>query len=250
MQQATVLPHLLKVPPVDEATAVDDYLAYLLASERSSAAGPWKIVPPGTHRDKAWLAETAQDLIVYIDPRHAGWRQFLPNLPVRRLIQRAQTSLLIVRRPRWPIRRILLIVRAQESDWSALAWAERFGVAANAHVSILPVVPPWPSLHRLSRSVQPKPGVLLAQGTPSGTLLAAMTQRLYRQHLSATISLRQGEPDWQIRFEVESGDPDLVIIAAETHSRLLRFLGGELVAPLLRWIDRPLLISVADSQAR
>jgi nucleotide-binding universal stress UspA family protein len=61
--------------------------------------------------------------------------------------------------------------------------------------------------------------------------------------IDSRLSLQSGEPDEQIRAGVAETDPDLVIIAAETHPRLVRFVYGEIVAPLLRWVDRPLLIA-------
>ena len=42
---------------------------------------------------------------------------------------------------------------------------------------------------------------------------------------------------------MEEGTYDLVLIGAEPHGRFYRRLLGELVMPLLRWIDRPLLIA-------
>ncbi|MCA9950372.1 MAG: hypothetical protein KDE48_12055 [Anaerolineales bacterium] len=38
---------------------------------------------------------------------------------------------------------------------------------------------------------------------------------------------------------------DLVIIAAEPYGRMQRFLSGELVTPLLHWLDRPIFIAMS-----
>jgi hypothetical protein len=52
-----------------------------------------------------------------------------------------------------------------------------------------------------------------------------------------------GAPDQQIQMEVTEVDHDLIVIGAEPDGRLRHWYLGEVVAPLLRWADRPLLIA-------
>jgi len=137
----------------------------------------------------------------------------------------------------------LLIVRADQTDWAALPWIEQLAQPGRTRVSILPIVPPWPRLHRASEYAQPTPEVLLAPNTVSGAMLEQFVHRLHRQQLPTTLALSRGEPDLRIREEVAAGDPDLIVIAAESHSRWVRWFQGELVRPLLHWVDCPLLIA-------
>ena len=54
---------------------------------------------------------------------------------------------------------------------------------------------------------------------------------------------RQGEPARQIRWEVKEGSYDLIVVGAEPSGRWQRLFMSELVAPMLAWLDRPLLIA-------
>jgi len=54
---------------------------------------------------------------------------------------------------------------------------------------------------------------------------------------------RQGDPVAQIRNEVRAHVYDMSVIAAEPTSGWERWLMGEVVSPLLRWADRPVLVA-------
>ncbi len=188
------------------------------------------------------------DLFVYVPPAQPWLQRWLWGTPAQQLVERIATSLLVVPQPRWPLAHILLIVRAEPSDWAALSWIERLAQSGQTQsgqtfVSILPVVPACPRLHRLSEAAQPPPEVLLAPNTVSGAMINQFLQRLHQRKIATSLSLGQGEPDQRIRAAVEAGDPDLIVIAAESQSRWTRWFQGELVRPLLHWVDRPLLIA-------
>jgi nucleotide-binding universal stress UspA family protein len=243
MQHAPVLTRPPAVADIAEAAAYRAYLAHLLRNE-PPAAWRWQFI--STEADWHEMRSTvtaALDLLVCVEAERPWWRQILPNGPTQWLVAQAPSSLLLVRQPRWPLRHVLLIVRGEETDDLALDWVLWLAGQDHAHVTILPIVPPWPGLYRLSRSVQPAPEVLLSPCTPPGARLARLVRLLHRRHIPAVLSLHRGEPDQQIQTALAAGDPDLVVIAAESHHRLLRLLCGELVAPLLRWLDRPLLIA-------
>lgn len=77
----------------------------------------------------------------------------------------------------------------------------------------------------------------------SESLIAAYVRWLDRLNVEGSVSRRQGEPFAQVRNEVRSGAYDLIVIAAEPHGGWGRWFLGEVVAPLLRWADRPVLIA-------
>jgi nucleotide-binding universal stress UspA family protein len=91
--------------------------------------------------------------------------------------------------------------------------------------------------------VQTELDILLPSNTPSGKHLRRIAEQLKQWQIAGDLHLRQGEPGWQIRDEVTEGNYDLILIGAEPRGRLYRFLFGELIGPLLYWIDRPLLIA-------
>jgi nucleotide-binding universal stress UspA family protein len=189
--------------------------------------------------DQEWIG----DLLLVSDLQPTWWRRWPRRTSLSRFVEEPKRSILIVRSPRLPIRRILMLARGQETDQIALEWVERLGYVEPAMVSILPIVPPLPRLHRMGNYIQPPTDVLLSPSTTSGALLEHCVDHLQQRQIPVRLVLGNGEPDWQIRQEVTENDPDLVIVAAETEHRLVRWLCGELIHPLLRWLDRPLLIA-------
>jgi nucleotide-binding universal stress UspA family protein len=98
-------------------------------------------------------------------------------------------------------------------------------------------------MYNLGNRLQTGLDVLLSPNTPSGQQLRRIAQRLTRWQIESDLRLRQGEPDCQVREEVADGNYDLIIVGAEPYGRLHRLLPDELVGPLLRWVNRPLLIA-------
>ena len=216
------------------------------ASELPPAAGHTPAIPLDSRREeKWWSALNVLDLEVYIPPPQSWFQRCLWGSPARRLVGQTRRSLLILQQPRWPLTHILFIVHAEQSDWCALSLIERLAQPTETTITILPIVPPWPRFHRSTPYAQPTPEILLAPNTVSGTMITSMVQRLRQQRFAVTLSLNTGEPDWRIRTEAEACNPDLIVIAAETEKRWLRWLYGELVTPLLHWVSCPLLITKA-----
>jgi nucleotide-binding universal stress UspA family protein len=98
-------------------------------------------------------------------------------------------------------------------------------------------------MYNVGQHVQVGLDVLLSPNTPSGHYLRHIACQLARLQIEANLRLRQGSPDRQIQDEVAEGNYDLIVIGSEPHGRLYRLLLGEIVTPMLRWIDRPLLIA-------
>lgn len=180
---------------------------------------------------------------IYLPPPRSWLQRWLWGIQAERIVEQSPHSLLFLQPSRWPLQHILLVVRAQESDWQTLSWVERLAQPGQTKVSILPIVPPWPRLHRRIESIQLSPEILLAPNTPSGAMVRQMRRQLQQQQISTSVALTTGEPDWRIRTTVAASRPDLMAIAAEPHCRLLRCFTGELVNPLLRWVPCPLLIT-------
>jgi nucleotide-binding universal stress UspA family protein len=136
-----------------------------------------------------------------------------------------------------------LILRIEETDEAAAAWLAHLVQPGKMDVTILPLVPSLPAMYSLGNRVQTGLDVLLSPSTPSGNYLRYVAQQLKHWQIDGNLHLRQGDPDRQIRDEVAEGAYDLVVIGAEPHGQFYRALLGEMVKPLLRWIDRPLLIA-------
>ncbi len=197
--------------------------------------------------------ETAYcDLVVLGDLEHSWLEMMLSSRPTKRTIARlsSSTSVLLARRPRWPIKEILLILRVEETDKPAVDWLVRLLQPGETAVTILPIVPSVPAMYTLGNRIQTGLDVLLSPNTPSGCYLRLIAKQLAQKEVEARLHLRQGDPAHQIQEEIAEGNYDLVLLGAEPHGRFYRLLLGELVAPLLRWINRPLLIARPLQSAR
>ncbi|MCA9958372.1 MAG: universal stress protein [Anaerolineales bacterium] len=219
------------------------YLCKLLAGRLTMSA--WERHQMGDLAEHLECVARQCDLLVFAEPEQSVLERVLAIRPGCQTAVSCPTSVLVARQPRWPLERVLLVVRADGGDETAVAWAGKLTQASGAELTILAVAPALPVMYSLSRNVQVGMDVLLAPNTHSGAQLRHIAQQLAAWDVSGLLRLHQGEPDWQIRWEVEAGDYDLVIIAAERHGRFHRLVLGELVGPLLHWIERPLLVARA-----
>ncbi|UCG24795.1 MAG: universal stress protein [Chloroflexota bacterium] len=183
------------------------------------------------------------DLIVFGEPTLSLIERMLTGHPCRKAVNQAPVSILVPGRPRWPIQNILLIVRVEETDEAAVDWVARLARPSGAKVYILPVLYSFPSVYAPTSSEETALGELLSPSTQPGQQLRSLSQRLAERQIEGTLRFRQGEPAWQIRWEVTEGDYDLIVIGAEPYGSWQRLLMGELVAPMLGWLNRPLLIA-------
>jgi nucleotide-binding universal stress UspA family protein len=183
------------------------------------------------------------DLAILGEPRQSLWQRFWPGLAASRAAVQWSCSLLLARRPRWPLHRILTLVRGDDGDEAALDWTSRLAAASGAGVTLLPIIPSLPGLYNQGNQVQAPPHLLLLAHSMTGRCLRRQLRRLHQAGIDVRLASQPGVPADQIEAELCCSAPDLVVIAAETCGQLLRLWLGELVGPLLRTIDRPLLIA-------
>lgn len=236
------IPRLLLCLHQDDTAATTERYARYVRDLLGGQIIPLCLTPANEVADIKRVARSC-DLIIYDESEPTLLARLLGIHSGHRALIQMPTSILLARQPRWPINQILLIARTEATDEAAVQWAGRLARAASARVTILAIVPPLPALYRQSTLVQPTMDVLLAPNTSSGQRLRHISQQMAQWQVAGRLRLRQGEPDWQIRQEVEEGSHDLIVIAAEPVGRWRRWLMGELVTPLLHWVDRPVLIA-------
>lgn len=186
------------------------------------------------------LAEEAgegYDLVMLGEAEQFLWEPVLFGPLAQRMIDQVPTSLLFARRPRWPIRQILLVIRGTEREEVLLDWIVRLAQPVEATVTVLALTPSGPSYNGRTGLA-----ALLAADSPSGRQVRRITHRLTQGQIKGLLRLRQGAPEAQLRQELDAEPYDLIILAVEPEEGRLRRLLGELVGPLLRWTDRPVLI--------
>jgi nucleotide-binding universal stress UspA family protein len=152
-------------------------------------------------------------------------------------------AVLVVQQPRWPIKRILLVLCGDSANSGAIDWALRLARQSTAAVTVLAIVPPVPAMYQgLSRMEQGVAG-LLTTDTALGRQMHQAARLLAAGKIDGTLRLRQGAPDQQISREVVAGDHDLVVMATVPCRWWLRQLKGDPICSLLRWADRPVLLA-------
>ena len=136
-----------------------------------------------------------------------------------------------------------MIVRVEETDVAAVDWVGRLARPSGAKVTILPVLSSFPSVYAPASSEETALGELLSPNTQPGQQLRHLSRRLAQWQIEGILHFRQGEPAWQIRWEVADGNYDLIVVGAEPYGRWQRLLMDELIAPMMGWLNRPLLIA-------
>ncbi len=142
-------------------------------------------------------------------------------------------------RPRWPLRRLLLIVRGGPVDDTALTWATRLARASGATATALMVAPHTPASH--APWAHDDISSLLSASNAIGHKMRHAAQRLAAMQLDAVLHLRQGAPEVVIREELATTSYDLVIGGVAVQGSdvqwrlrpLLRGLLPDLACPML-----------------
>jgi len=218
--------------------AYSDYLSNLLQSQTT-----YRLEKTGEDSSGLKRAANGFDLVLYGEPEQSSLERVLFGSIERRIASNVPITILVAKQPRWPIRKILLVIRVEASEESAVEWAGRLTQVSDAHLTILPLVPFQPLIYGSASHLQIGIESLLTPSTPSGQQLRYFLNLLRQWQVNGTLCVRQGDPLWQICWEIDEGKYDLVIIGAEQRSRLRRWLFGELIGPLVSRINRPLLIA-------
>jgi hypothetical protein len=182
------------------------------------------------------------DLLIFRSPNPPLIKRLLLEPAEQSYIYKIPTSMLVLREPRWPIRKILLVFHDNKSDDTALSWGIRFAKQGHASLTILPLVPS-PSGAFANMQARHNIAELLARDYPLGTQLRSAAQQLIEWKIDGKLRLRNEPVDQQLRCEVAEGRYDLIIVGAETQNTISRWVLGQLVNPLLYWADRPLIIT-------
>ena len=185
------------------------------------------------------------DLVVFEESDQTLIERLLSKPVGCKAVRRVPSSVLIARAPRRPLKKILLVTRGQGGvDDVAVDWTVRLAQPGRVAVTVLALVPPTSAICQRAMTNMPRgPGDWLSTDTPLGRQLRQIAGRLTNWEIEGELRFRQGSPNRQIKNEVNEGDYDLIVIAADPIDWWLRRLMGDLIRPLLCWADRPVLIA-------
>ena len=227
-------------PIADEIEAYARYLGELLKAQLTDCTGADRTET--TFDELVADAKHAVNLVIFGEPCQSLIGKLMTGSAGCKAAEHIPTSILITRCPRWPLRKILLITRGQGLDNVAVDWIIRLAQPSSAAVTVLAIQPPLsgPESQALAGG-----GVSdwLTTDTPLGRQLRRIAEQLVNWEIAGKLRFRQGPPDWQIKSEVNEGDYDLVVLAADPEDWWTRRILGRLVGPLLHWIDRPVLVA-------
>lgn len=151
------------------------------------------------------------------------------------------SAVLLACQPRWPLRRLLVIVRGDQVDDAALAWAARLMHSSGAAATALMIAP-----HAPTASAQPaQDGIstLLSTHHAIGRKMQHAAQSLAAMQLDAVLHLRQGAPETVIREELASAPYDLAIAGVAVRSAEAQWRLRPLLHKLLPDLGCPLLLT-------
>ena len=228
-------------PPLPENSAA--YLRYLGRLLNSPPRLLPRLPESGVVADRQSVYGAADlDLLLYWEPQRPFWQRWLGWTPAIRVVERSPTSVLVVRQPRWPLRRILLILRADETDEAAIQWLERLVGSVRVELFVLPIIPPLSAMYRLG-SLPLQAEVVLAPNTFSGAQLYRLASLCSAWGIEARLLLHDSEPQYRMEWAVHASNCDLVLLSHDPDHWLHRRFLGDLIRPLLRRTDRPVLIA-------
>lgn len=158
-------------------------------------------------------------------------------------IDRIPTSLLIIKQPRWPLRSILLILKNEVTDESAIDWAVRIAQSSKAKIAILPLTIAIPDINLQDLQGNSHIATLLTRNCTVGSNLRSVAQRLVDSDINGTIVLRQESPFQQIHFELMERNYDLVLISFQNRDHIEDLVQGNLIKLLMNRFDLPVLVT-------
>jgi nucleotide-binding universal stress UspA family protein len=186
------------------------------------------------------------DLYILPDAAHPLLRRLLSSEGQRESRARPsglQQAVLVVRAPRWPIRRILLLLSGQARDRAQVDWVLHLAQETHSKVMVLAVVPPVPAMYGQRPGIGDGLPGLLTANSPLGQQLRQVARNLVAWEIEATLRLREGPPAVQIHRELATGDYDLVALAGRPCGAIQRWLCGDEAGDVLNQTDRPVLIT-------
>lgn len=190
------------------------------------------------------------DLVFWEEAGQCLGRRLISGPMFNRVRKQTEAAVLVLRRPRWPLKRLLLLIQDGERDDPALDWAVRLARPSGASVTALAVTPPAPAMYGQCARMQQGLDAVLATSTPLGRQMRRVARWLVEWDVRATLLLRQGMPDHEIRREVAQGDYDLIVVSDQYNEWWRRCLNRDWSACLPVWADQPVLFAKPLGGAR
>lgn len=202
------------------------------------------INPPYWKYQKDWVKEATSgfELVIVKALPSAWWQRLFVSAEYSFILQ-AATSILFVRRPRWPIRRVLTLLLGRGEDASSVEWSLRLAQKTGATLSLIALTPPVPGIYPGMARLNQDWAALMETDTTLGRSMRLAYQMCSYAQVPAQFSVQQGSLDWLLRSQLQLSDFDLIGIGGASQGRFRQWLEGDPFKSLLRYSPRPILIS-------
>lgn len=241
----TSAPHprlLAWFPEQDEfAESYTRYLAELLDAARDETF----VLPeePGSLKELCGAIHARQPDLLALQASH-------PSRVMRRILRetadpdRPQLSsfLAVPPRPKWPIKRILLVLPDSKTKSDlAVGWTEKLAGPGNISVTVLPVLPQVPLCY--GSFLHNNLDAILAGTDQMGQKLRQIAKRFKGENIRGVYKLRDGDPVSQIRDEIYTSQPDLIVMPSCLHPGCKTWLNADLPGMLFKTLTISLLLT-------
>lgn len=169
-------------------------------------------------------------------------RKLVDSVAVR-IIEKAQTSVLLVKGSRPGISRVLICASASEYGHLAIWAGAAIACGADAQATVLHVVDPMPTMYAGLEQMEETLAELLQSETEMARELKWAAQVVRAECDISELKLRRGFAADEILAEGREGDYDLIVLGSSLAAGgLVRALMGDLTREIVTRAQRPVLV--------
>jgi nucleotide-binding universal stress UspA family protein len=185
------------------------------------------------------LNQSGCDLVIMNKAEPPSFWQVMAELKETQGANQTPASLLVVQEPVWPLTKLLLVIRCNETSDAALNWVIKIAKPTRLAVTLQIVTPFLPTTY-----YDDYLRALMSTNTKRGNWYRSVRRQFEQYQIPSAVKIRQGEPDWQLKRELAENEYDLVVIAYKQTSVLKQWsLRDELVCSLMDHAGCPVLVA-------
>jgi len=143
--------------------------------------------------------------------------------------------------PKLHLHNLLLATEGKIGCEGGVTWALRLSELDSVKMTLLPVLPPTPPVY--GSLLQHDLVAIQAGNDPLGKDLRFQSKRLEAKDIKVTCKLRCGDNYDQIREEIQSTDPDLIILPSITSRGKVEWGSIDVMNILYKYISTPILVT-------
>lgn len=189
------------------------------------------------------IQSSAYDMVVVGALGQKRSRRKIVDSVAMRIIERARTSVLLVKGSRSGISRVLICASASEYGHLAIWAGAAIACGADAQATVLHVVDPLPTMYAGLEQMEETLAELLQSDTEMSRELKWAAQVVRAECEISELKLRRGLAADEILQEGREGDYDLIVLGSSVAAGgLVRALMGDLTREIMARAQRPVLV--------